>query len=73
MTSISSPWLFLTRGINTVGPLPQGKKQIKFLLVAINYFTKWVEAEPLAIITENRIQKFVCRFGILRVIILDNG
>ena len=28
-----------------MGPLPQGKRQVKFLLVAIDYFIKWVEAE----------------------------
>lgn len=61
-----------------MGPLPQGKKQVKFLLVAINYFTKWVVAEALAIITEAKIHNFVwkkivCRFGIPRMIILDNG
>ena len=44
MTSISSPLPFLTWGIDIVGPLPQGKKQVKFLLVAIDYFTKWIEA-----------------------------
>ena len=78
LTSISSPWPFSTQGIDIVGPLPQGKKQVKFLLVSINYFTKWVEAKPLAVITEAKIQKYfqkniVCRFGILRVIISNNG
>ena len=53
-----------------MGPLPQGKKQVKFLLVAIDYFTKWVEVETLATITEAKVQSFVwknivCRFGIL--------
>ena len=31
-----------------MGPLPQGKRQMKFLLIAIDYFTNWVEAEALA-------------------------
>ena len=61
-------------GIDIMGPLPPGKKQLKFLVVAINYFTKWVEAEPLVVITEAKIQHFiwknlVCRFGIPQVII----
>ena len=76
--SISSPWPFSTWRINIIGPLPLGKRQVKFLLVAIDYFTKWVEAEPLAVINENKIQTFVwkniiCRFGIPRMIISDNG
>ena len=51
---------------------------MKFLLVAIDYFTKWVEVEALETINEARIQNFVwkniiCRFRITRTIILDNG
>jgi len=75
---ITSLWLFAQWGIDIVGPLPQGKGQVKFLLVAIDYFTKWVEAEALATITKSRIQSFVwkniiCRFGIPLTIISDNG
>ena len=78
MTTITSPWSFAQWGIDIVGPLPIGKGQVKFLLVAIDYFTKWVEAEALATITEARIQNFVrkniiCRFEIPLTIISDNG
>ena len=78
LISISSPWPFSTCGINTVGLLPQGKKQVKFLLISIDYFTKWVKTKPLAVITKAKIQKFVwknivCRFGIPKVIISNNG
>ena len=60
-----------------MGPLPQGKRQMKFLLVAIDYFTKWVEVEALATITEAKVQNFVwknivCRFEIPKTIISDN-
>ena len=46
--------------------------------MGIDYFTKWVEAEPLATITEKNFCSFVwksiiCRFGILRVLVSDNG
>ena len=42
------------------------------------YFTKWVEAKPLAIITKQKIRNFVwrsiiSRFGILRGLVSDNG
>ena len=75
--AITSPWPFSQWGIDIVGPLPQGKGQVKFLLVAIDYFTKWVEVEALATITEARIQSFVSkniiyRFGIPLMIISDN-
>jgi len=47
-------------------------------LVAIDYFTKWIEAEPLALITTQQVQKFVwknivCRFDIPSIVIADNG
>ena len=78
LTAISSPWPFTQWGIDIVGPLPQDKGQVKFLLVAIDYFTKWAETEALAMITKARIQNFVwkniiCRFGIPLMIISDNG
>jgi len=45
--------------------------------VAIDYFTKWVEAEPVAKITAANVQAFmwkvICRFGIPHTIITDNG
>ena len=40
LTTIASPWPFAQWGIDIVGSLPQGKGQIKFLLVTIDYFTK---------------------------------
>ena len=57
--------------------MPLGKGQVKFLLVAIVYFTKWVEAEAQATITEARIRSFVwkniiCKFEIPVTIISDN-
>lgn len=65
-------------GIDIVGPLPHGKRQVKFLLVAIDYFIKWVEAEALATIMEAKVHNFVwknivCRFIIPRMIITNNG
>ena len=61
-----------------MGPFPLGKKQFRFLIIAIDYFTKWVEVEPVMTITEATITSFVwkniiCRFGVPRVIISDNG
>ena len=60
-----------------MGPFPTTMRQLKFLVVGIDYFTKWVEAEALATITEKNIRSFVCRniickYGIPRVIVSDN-
>jgi len=32
---------------------------MKYLIVAIEYFTKWIEAEPVAQITAHKVQQFV--------------
>ena len=59
LTSITSPWPFQQWGLDILGPLPIGKGQWKFIIVAVDYFTKWAEAEPLATITEQKIRNFV--------------
>ena len=61
-----------------MGPFLTVVRQLKFLVVNINYFTKWEEAEPLATITEKNIRSFVwrniiCKHGIPRVLVFDNG
>jgi len=76
--SILSPRSFAKWGMDILGPFSPGKGQVKFLIVAIDYFTKWIEAKPLAIITTQQVQKFVwkdiiCRYGISYTIITDNG
>uniref|UniRef100_A0A2N9FJJ2 Uncharacterized protein n=1 Tax=Fagus sylvatica TaxID=28930 RepID=A0A2N9FJJ2_FAGSY len=59
ITPMTSPWPFAQWGLDIMGPFPVGTKQAKFLVVAIDYFTKWVEAEPLATITEKNVKNFV--------------
>ena len=51
LTSVTSPWPFQQWGLDILGPLPIGKGQCKFIIVAVDYFTKWAEAEPLETIT----------------------
>nr|KYP71460.1 Pol polyprotein [Cajanus cajan] len=64
--------------MNMLGHFPLAKGQVKFLLVAIDYFTKWIEVGPLAKITAKNIQRFtwknlICRYGLPHAIITDNG
>ena len=64
--------------MDILGPFPPATGGRKFLFVAIDYFTKWVEAEPAAQITEHKARDFVwkniiCRFGLPRTLITDNG
>jgi Integrase core domain. len=44
----------------------------------VEYFSRWIEAEPLGAITSAAVQKFVwkyivCRFGVPKDFITDNG
>ncbi|GKA95649.1 reverse transcriptase domain-containing protein, partial [Tanacetum coccineum] len=78
LTPITSPWPFYKWGIDIAGPFPEGPGKVKFLIVAMDYFTKWIKAKPVATITGNQIKKFVwdnivCRFGLPGEIISDNG
>jgi ribonuclease HI len=78
LTSVYSPWPFHKWAVDIVGPFPLAPGQLKFLIVGVDYFTKWIEAEAVAKITAERVKKFywkkiICRFGLPRCIVSDNG
>nr|GFA00217.1 reverse transcriptase domain-containing protein [Tanacetum cinerariifolium] len=78
LTPITAPWPFYKWGIDIAGPFSEGPGKVKFLIVAMDYFTKWIEAKAVATITGRQVKKFVwdnivCRFGIPGEIISDNG
>ncbi|GJY77624.1 reverse transcriptase domain-containing protein [Tanacetum coccineum] len=78
LTPITAPWPFYKWGIDIAGPFPKGSGKVKFLIVAMDYFTKWIEAKVVATITGNQVKKFVwdnivCRFGLPGEIVSDNG
>lgn len=78
LTPITSPWPFYKWGIDIAGPFPAAAGGLKFLIVAIDYFTKWIEAKAVVNITGNQVKRFVwdnivCRFGLPGEIISDNG
>ena len=61
-----------------MGPFPKAVGNKKYLLVCTDYFTKWVEAEPLANIRDVDVKRFiwkniVTRFGVPNVLVSDNG
>jgi hypothetical protein len=65
-------------GDGLVGPLPRATGNQRWLIIATDYFTKWVEVESLANIKDKDSIKFVwknivTRFGIPKAIISDNG
>ncbi|GAU22037.1 hypothetical protein TSUD_309410 [Trifolium subterraneum] len=78
LKSLSSPWPFAWWGMDILDPFTRGNLQCRYLIVGVDYFTKWVEAEPLPEITSFRILRFfkrdiLCRFGIPQVVVTNNG
>ena len=54
------------------------RSEHRFILVAIDYFTKWVEAASFTSVTKNVVARFskqnlICRYSIPERIITDNG
>ena len=58
LLSLSSPWPFVMWGMDIQGLLPKAPRAVKYLLVAIDYFTKWIEARPLREILASAVEKF---------------
>jgi transposase InsO family protein len=65
-------------GIDIVGPLTTAQGNYKFTVVAVEYFTKWIEVKPLVNIVAVGLKRFfwqniICRFGVPREITVDNA
>jgi len=56
--ALSMAWPFVKWDIDLLGPFHKGVSQEKFLIMAVDYLTKWIEAEPLAKITTTIAIKF---------------
>ncbi|GJU48590.1 reverse transcriptase domain-containing protein [Tanacetum coccineum] len=54
LTPITAPWPFYKWGINIAGPFPERPEKVKFFIVAMDYFTKWIEVKAVATITSNQ-------------------
>ena len=76
---LSAPWPFSMWGIDVIGAIePKASNDHRFILVAIDYFTKWVEAASYANVTRNVVVKFIkkeiiCRYRLPSRIITDNA
>jgi hypothetical protein len=79
LNPIIKPWTFRGWGIDLIGQVnPPSSKGHKFVLLATDYFTKWVEAIPLKKVTSENMVEFVkehiiYKFGIPQTIKTDQG
>ena len=78
LNPLSNPWPFTQWSLDIVEPFPQAIGNQRWLLVGTDYFTKWVEAEPLANIRDVDAKRFIwrniiTRFGVPHTLISDNG
>ena len=76
---MSSPMAICSLGMDVIGTIELAASNgHTFILVAIDYFTKWVEVASYKLITKNMVADFVrnnliCRFGVPESISTDNG
>ena len=59
LNPLSSPWPFAQWGLDIVGPFPKAAGNKRYIIIGTDYFTKWVEAEPLANIRDMDAKKFI--------------
>jgi len=76
---LAAPWPFSIWGIDVIRAIkPKASNEHRFILVTIDYFTKWVEAASYANMTRNVVIRFIkkeiiCRYGLPKKIITDNA
>nr|CAN80615.1 hypothetical protein VITISV_038471 [Vitis vinifera] len=77
--ALTSPWPFSVWGIDIIELIsPKYSSSHEFILVSINYFTKWVEVASYARLTSSRVASFIishiiCRYGVPHELISDRG
>ncbi|CAL8083039.1 unnamed protein product [Prunus armeniaca] len=64
--------------IDLVGPMPTALAKKEMMIVATDYFTKWIEAEALSSTKEANVERFIwrniiCRFGCPQSLVTYNG
>ncbi|KAI5347927.1 hypothetical protein L3X38_000814 [Prunus dulcis] len=74
----NSPWPFMQWAIDLVGPLPPAPAKKEMMIVATDYFTKWIEAKALSSTKEADVERFIwrniiCRFGCPQSLVTGNG
>ncbi|XP_017972480.1 PREDICTED: uncharacterized protein K02A2.6-like [Theobroma cacao] len=75
----TAPWPFSMWGMDVIGLItPKASNGHRFILVAIDYITKWVKAASYANVTQKVVYRFIqreiiCQYGLPERIITDNA
>ena len=56
---MTNPWPFFVWKIYLIDRLPKGRCSVQYAVVAVDYFTKWIEVEVFTSITPMKIKEFV--------------
>lgn len=75
---VTTPWPFYQWGIDILRPFPIAPTQLKFMIMGLDYSTKWIELEFVSKIKAERVchfywKKIIYRFSLPRFIVSDNG
>ena len=77
LKTIPLVWPFAVWGLDMVGPLRTERSGFTHVLVAVDKFTKWIEAKPIknleASTAVSFIRELTFRYGVPHSIITDNG
>ena len=79
LNSLSSPWPFAAWGLDIIGEIrPNALNGHKYIVVAIGYFSRWIETESFGTLKAKQIVKFIkksliCRYEVPHHIVTDNG
>ncbi|XP_021760669.1 uncharacterized protein LOC110725510 [Chenopodium quinoa] len=78
ITPMLNPIPFTQWGMDIVGPFPSATRGRRFFIVGVDYFTKWIEADPVANIIAFEVKKFIwksifTRFGLPMAMVFDHG
>ncbi|KAM2001003.1 hypothetical protein ACFX16_008250 [Malus domestica] len=79
LNSVVKPWPFRGWAMDFIGQIyPASSKGHTFIIVATDYFTKWVEASVVKTITSAAVKKFIetkilHSFGVPETIVTDRG
>ncbi len=70
--------LFHRVALDTVGPLPETRSGNKYILVAIDHYSKWCQAKAVVDHGAKTVARFleddiICKYGVPKFILSDNG